>query len=101
MRQPGARKPPPTQDGSPAQPQGSGGFLHSNGIERSANGYVVDGKPLDPNGTYRVAFSDYLLTGQEKNLDFLKTDNPDLTVVKVGKDVRTILADELKRRFTE
>jgi len=45
-----------------------------------------------------VAFTDFLLTGGERNLDFLKRDNPDLTDIKDLRDIRQVLIDEIKRR---
>jgi 5'-nucleotidase len=44
---------------------GSGGLLHYAGIDRDqAGGWRVGGAPLDPAKTYRVALTDFLLTGR-------------------------------------
>lgn len=69
------------------QNRGTGGFLHAAGVPAA----------IDPNGRYTVAISDFLLTGAEANLDFLRRDNPAITDVSDLRDVRMALIDELKR----
>lgn len=79
---------------------GSGGLLHYAGIDRDeAGGWRVGGAPLDPAKTYRVALTDFLLTGREKGLDYLTPGNPDLQVLGDRGDVRRALIDELGRRW--
>ena len=72
---------------------GSGGFLQS---ARASTG------PIDPNRTYLVAITDFLLTGAEKGLDYLKPDNPDLRVRKgttPDVEVQQSFIAELKREY--
>ena len=60
---------------------GNGGFLHySDGLtyHAASNGWSLKGAPLTPEKTYRVALPDFLLSGGEANMDFLKSDNPDI-----------------------
>lgn len=59
---------------------GTGGYLQTDKAEYNSNQgkWVVNGKLLEPDKTYRVALSDYLLTGLESNLEFLKAGNPDI-----------------------
>lgn len=59
---------------------GIGGYLQTDKAEYNTTQgkWYMDGKLLDPNRTYRVALSDYLLTGQESNLEFLKAGNPEI-----------------------
>jgi hypothetical protein len=40
--------------------------------------WLIGGKLLDTNKTYRVALSDYLITGLESNFGFLKAGNQDI-----------------------
>ena len=70
------------------QNKGSGGYLLTAGLPAT----------IDPAARYTVAFTDFLLTGGERNLDFLKRDNPDLTDIKDLRDIRQALIDEIKRR---
>jgi len=45
-----------------------------------------------------VAFTDFLLTGGEANLGFLKRGDPEVSDVTDLRDIRQALIDELKRR---
>ena len=70
------------------QNKGSGGYLLTAGLPAT----------IDPAARYTVALTDFLMTGGERNLDFLKRDNPDLTDIKDLRDIRQVLIDEIKRR---
>lgn len=58
--------------------KGSGGYLQHYGINYDAvsNSWGMGMHDLSPEQTYKVALSDYLLTGMEKNMDFLTRNNP-------------------------
>ena len=70
------------------QNKGSGGYLLTAGLPAK----------IDPAARYTVALTDFMLTGGERNLDFLKRDNPDVTEIKDLRDIRQALIDEIKRR---
>jgi 2',3'-cyclic-nucleotide 2'-phosphodiesterase (5'-nucleotidase family) len=56
---------------------GTGGFLQYNDYVVSVNGqWNIKGLPLDPSKIYRVAITDFLITGKESNLEYLTPDNP-------------------------
>lgn len=58
---------------------GSGGFLQYSAALKNENGsWMLKGAPVDPNRVYKVAITDFLMTGGEANLDFLNKDNPDV-----------------------
>jgi 5'-nucleotidase len=79
---------------------GRGGYLQRNGVEGSAAaGWSVAGAPLDPTRTYRVAVSDYLLTGNEVGIEFLKRDAPGLQVVGERRDIRQAVIEEMRARW--
>jgi 5'-nucleotidase / UDP-sugar diphosphatase len=79
---------------------GSGGYLQTANISRSPQGtWQINGQPIDPNRTYRIATSAFLLTGGEKNLDFLTRANPDVVRVTDGKDQRFALIQEFQNRW--
>jgi 2',3'-cyclic-nucleotide 2'-phosphodiesterase (5'-nucleotidase family) len=65
---------------------GKGGFLSLDRIEHDpASGTTrVNGADLDPARTYRVALPEYLLSGDETNLKFLKKDHPGILRVVEG-----------------
>lgn len=83
--------------------KGSGGYLQLYNISWEGNDFKVDGKPLDVNKTYRIAMPAFLLTGLEKNLGFLKPDNPEIK--KIDKpadgdsynDIRLVVIDFLRK----
>jgi 5'-nucleotidase len=79
---------------------GRGGFLQKNGVEGSAaQGWRVAGAPLDPTRTYRVAISDYLLTGGEIGIEFLKRDTPTVQMIGERSDIRQAVIAEMKARW--
>jgi 2',3'-cyclic-nucleotide 2'-phosphodiesterase (5'-nucleotidase family) len=56
---------------------GSGGFLQfSSALINENNNWSLKGLPLDANKVYKVAITDFLMTGGEANLDFLTDKNP-------------------------
>lgn len=55
-----------------------GGYLHSfpTSYDTVQREWKIRGEEIVPGKTYRVAFSDFLITGREQNLDFLHPQNP-------------------------
>lgn len=80
---------------------GSGGFLQYAGVSNDGSGWKVGGAPIDPNKTYSVAITDFLVSGREANLGYLTLDNPGLTQVDTHGDIRFAVIDELKARYGE
>jgi len=77
--------------------KGTGGYLQTVGVSMGTDGtWMMGSTPLDPEKTYRVAINDFLLTGNETNLGFLKRDNPDINVVGEHVDIRTATIARLK-----
>lgn len=60
-----------------------GGWLHYQPViyNAAANLYNINNIPIDPLKIYRVALTDFLLTGKEVRLDFLNEKNP--SIIKV------------------
>lgn len=79
--------------------RGSGGYLHPTGVVREGDHWLVNGTPLDPARRYRVATTDFLVTGREKGLAFLATDNPDLGPITTFRDIRKAVIDRLKAKY--
>lgn len=75
--------------------KGSGGFLHANeGVSQDATGtWLLNGQPILPQQTYRLAMAEFLFTGRESKLDFLSPKDP--RVVKVYDEEKSspLLAD--------
>lgn len=79
--------------------RGSGGYLHPAGATREGDHWVVGGVALDPDKRYRVATTDFLVTGREKGLAFLAPDNPELGPITTFRDIRKALIDLLKSKY--
>lgn len=79
--------------------RGEGGYLQLANVSASDDGWLVGGAPIDPGRAYRVAISDFLLSGREQGLEFLNPDNPGLRVLGEHRDIRVALIEELKRRY--
>jgi 2',3'-cyclic-nucleotide 2'-phosphodiesterase (5'-nucleotidase family) len=62
---------------------GNGGYLQSQptAYNQTTGTWTVNNGIINPDKTYRVALSDFLLSGKEANLDFLNEKNP--AIVKV------------------
>jgi len=78
--------------------RGSGGFLQRANIEPDGAHWKIAGQPLDPEKTYHIALDDFLLTGNEKGLQSLKTGQPGVGPVVELRDIRRAVIEELKRR---
>ncbi len=78
--------------------RGSGGFLHAAGAARDATRWLVGGVPIDPARSYRVATTDFLLTGRETGLDWLLPGNPGLGPVQQFRDIRVAVIEMLRAR---
>jgi 5'-nucleotidase len=76
---------------------GTGGFLQTSGVDRSADGaWRVGGAPLDPDRDYVVGTSDFLASGRETGLDYFDAEtNPDIQGLTEHGDVRRALLAEL------
>lgn len=79
--------------------QGLGGYLHSWGTQRRSDGWHIGDKPLDPAARYRVALTEFLLTGGEVNMSFLTRNNPQVHDLHELRDIRRVLIDELKANY--
>ena len=96
--------------------EGSGGYLQVLNMKQGTDGnWTVNGQPLDPEKIYRVVMPDFLLTGNEQNMNFLKADitdnkgatnNPDILIVlrsdpknkaDLRNDIRLALISYLKK----
>jgi 5'-nucleotidase len=81
--------------------RGNGGFLQTAQVTPGSDGkgWRIAGAPLDLNRAYRVAIMDYLLTGNEQNLGYLRADAPGVKVLREGPDIRQATIQEFKRIF--
>ncbi len=81
--------------------KGAGGYLQTANITRSAGGnkWLINGQPIDSARTYKIATSGFLLTGGERNIEFLNRQNPDVMHVQELGDVRFAVIKEMQKRW--
>lgn len=61
--------------------RGNGGFLHYSSsvmMDSIGNSWIFKNSVIDQSKVYKVAISDFLMTGGEANLGFLTKDNPEI-----------------------
>ncbi|HEY9811696.1 MAG TPA: bifunctional metallophosphatase/5'-nucleotidase [Halomicronema sp.] len=77
--------------------RGTGGYLHTANVSKTTdgNGWLIGGQMLEENKRYRVAMTDFLLTGKETNLGFLNPEQVGVKVLGEGRDIRFSLIDVL------
>lgn len=77
---------------------GSGGFLQSANAQQINGTWLINGVSVDPKKTYKLAINDFLASGIERGLDYLKPGNPDFTIINSGEkyDIRQMVIDQLK-----
>lgn len=80
------------------QNRGSGGYLQTANVQwDDATGqWQIQGQPLDPAQTYRVAINDFLISGRETNLDYLTLEAPGVALVAEGEDIRFAVIQHLQ-----
>lgn len=77
---------------------GSGGFLQSANTQQVNGAWQINGAAIDLKKTYRLAINDFLASGREHGLDYLKPGNPDFVILNVGDntDIRQLVIQQLK-----
>ena len=78
---------------------GIGSYLQTAGVTGNQGAWLINGKPLDPGAKYGVAINDFLLTGKEQNLGFLKAGNPEMQQKDTHDDLRKALIAELLKTY--
>lgn len=77
---------------------GIGGFLQTANVTY-ADGWLINGQPLDPSRSYSVAILDFLLSGREFKLEFLTRENPGVSSITEHGDIRSAFIAELEETF--
>jgi len=77
---------------------GSGGFLQSANAQQINGTWLINGVSVDPKKTYKLAINNFLASGIERGLDYLKPGNPDFTIINLEEkyDIRQMVIDQLK-----
>jgi 5'-nucleotidase / UDP-sugar diphosphatase len=80
--------------------QGSGGWLQWANITRTPGSpveWLIHGRPIEPNKTYKIAITDFLMTGAEQNIGFLTRQDPAVEKVLEHRDIRFAVIEELRK----
>lgn len=88
--------------------KGTGGYLQYNEslrFDSAINAWILNNTKIDSQKIYRVALTDFLLTGGEANLAYLIPNNPDIEKVYPAEtdiknplsDIRVAIIDYLKK----
>ncbi|MDZ8189624.1 MAG: bifunctional metallophosphatase/5'-nucleotidase [Nostoc sp. ChiSLP02] len=82
--------------------KGSGGYLQTAKVSQQPNSknWLIQGQPLDPQRTYKIAIAEFLISGKEKGLDFLNLQQPGIKFIAEKRDIRFALIDQLKFQAT-
>ncbi|BAY20549.1 metallophosphoesterase [Calothrix sp. NIES-2100] len=80
--------------------KGNGGYLHTAKVtqESSSGNWLINGQPLEANKTYKVATTEFLISGKEKGLDFFNLQQPGIKLIAEKRDIRLTVIDQLKRQ---
>ncbi len=77
--------------------RGTGGFLQTAQVRRDVSqGWLIQDQPLQPQRRYRVAINDFLISGREQGLDFLRLDVPGVKLLAETQDIRLALIAALQ-----
>jgi 5'-nucleotidase / UDP-sugar diphosphatase len=79
--------------------RGTGGWLQHHGLTNEGGAWRIGGAPLDPRRLYRVATTDFLVSGREAGLAFFSRRNPNVRVIATHRDVRRAVIEEMQRRY--
>ncbi|WP_413200682.1 bifunctional metallophosphatase/5'-nucleotidase [Nostoc piscinale] len=80
--------------------KGTGGYLQTAQVTKKEKPeqWLINGQPLDTEKFYKVAISDFLISGKERGLDFLNLQNPDIKLISEKRDIRFVVIDQLKKQ---
>lgn len=84
--------------------KGMGGYLQVAGISGTSSAWKINQQSLQADKVYRIATSDFLMSGRESNLGFLTADNPGISKIEepgaddINRDIRLVFAEYLKKK---
>lgn len=79
--------------------KGTGGWLQWANVTYSDEGWKIKGEAIDPNKTYTIATTDFLMSGGERNIEFLTRQDPGVQKVLEHRDMRFAVIEEMRRTF--
>jgi 5'-nucleotidase / UDP-sugar diphosphatase len=79
--------------------KGSGGWLQYANLEHTPAGWTIKGQPIDPAKTYKIAITDFLMTGGERGIEFLNRQDPGVQKVLEHRDIRFAVIEEMRKKW--
>ncbi|BAY64196.1 metallophosphoesterase [Calothrix brevissima NIES-22] len=78
--------------------KGNGGYLQTAKVTQDSNSgnWLINGKILDAKKIYKVATTEFLISGKEKGLDFLNLQQPGIKLITEKRDIRFTVIEQLK-----
>lgn len=77
--------------------RGNGGYLQTANVSQDQAGtWLIQGQPLQPQRRYRVAISDFLMSGREQGLSFLNFNAPGVQLMAKQDDIRFVVIHYLQ-----
>ncbi|EKF06106.1 MULTISPECIES: bifunctional metallophosphatase/5'-nucleotidase [unclassified Tolypothrix] len=78
--------------------KGTGGYLQIAKVTQEANSgnWLINNQPLDVKRTYKVATTEFLISGKEIGLDFLNLQQPGIKLIAQKRDIRFAVIDQMK-----
>lgn len=76
--------------------RGNGGFLQTANVTQAEGQWFVNQQAIADDRTYRVAISEFLMSGREIGLDYLTLKHPGVKLVAEKRDIRLAVIDQLK-----
>ena len=57
--------------------------------------WLINGQTLNAKKRYKIAVNTFLVSGKERNLNFLNVDHPELNIIRQKRDMRFALIEQL------
>ncbi|PSB02844.1 bifunctional metallophosphatase/5'-nucleotidase [Merismopedia glauca CCAP 1448/3] len=77
---------------------GRGGYLQTANVSKDekTGKWLIGGKLLETKRNYRIAINDFLVSGQERDLEFINLKEPGIKLITEKRDIRFVLIDGLR-----
>lgn len=80
--------------------RGKGGYLQTANISKDNAGWLINQELLNVKRIYKVAITDFLISGREQGLEFLNTENKGIQSTVVKRDIRETTIAQLRTLST-
>lgn len=78
--------------------RGTSGYLQTANVSKKLNltAWLIKGEPLDPSRNYTVAINEFLISGKQKNLEFLNFNQHSVRLIARRRDIRLAVIEQLR-----